>query len=176
VDQCHFVGHVSPRPDGSRRRPRHCLLKGCERLFWPEHWRAHYCSAACRQAACRWRRWRASQQYRATEQGKGRRREQSRRYRQRVRERAVASADVVAPREGQRLVTFAKDSAARPCLRPGCYEVFLVQPEHVCKRFCSVACRLALRRVLDRESRYRARRRRRRGERVSQQSPPPDTS
>jgi hypothetical protein len=176
VDQCHFVGHVSPRPEGCRRRPRHCLLKGCERLFWPEHWRAHYCSAACRQAARRWRRWQASQRYRATENGKGRRREQSRRYRQRVRERAAASADVATLREGQRLATFEKDSAERPCARPGCYELFRVLHEQVCKRFCSVACRLALRRVLDREARYRWRRSRRRSERVTSRAQSPDTS
>jgi hypothetical protein len=39
-----------------------------------------------------------------------------------------------------------------------------------------MACRLALRRVLDRESRYRARRRHRRGERVTKCARPPDTS
>lgn len=131
---------------------------------------------SCLDSVARWRRWQASQRYRATENGKGRRREQSRRYRQRVRERAAASADVATLREGQRLVTFAEDSAERPCARPGCYEVFRVLHEHVCKRFCSVACRLALRRVLDRESRYRARRRRLRRQRVSKQVSPPDTS
>jgi hypothetical protein len=39
-----------------------------------------------------------------------------------------------------------------------------------------VACRLALRRVLDREARYRARRRRMRCERVKKRARPPDTS
>jgi hypothetical protein len=39
-----------------------------------------------------------------------------------------------------------------------------------------VACRLALRRVLDREARYRARRRRMRCERVTKRAQPPDTS
>jgi hypothetical protein len=39
-----------------------------------------------------------------------------------------------------------------------------------------VACRLALRRVLDREARYRTRRRHRRGKRVTRRVRPPDTS
>jgi hypothetical protein len=39
-----------------------------------------------------------------------------------------------------------------------------------------VACRLALRRVLDRDARYRARRRRRRCEPVTKRARPPDTS
>jgi len=43
---------------------------------------------------------------------------------------------------------------------------FAVRPEGSNRRFCSVACRLALRRVLDRESRWRWRRRRGRRRRV----------
>jgi hypothetical protein len=39
-----------------------------------------------------------------------------------------------------------------------------------------VVCRLALRRVLDRESRYRQRRRRWRRERLSRRPRPPNTS
>jgi hypothetical protein len=45
--------------------------------------------------------------------------------------------------------------------------------EHSSKRFCSVACRRALRCVLDREVRYQARRR---CERVTRRARPPDTS
>ena len=44
--------------------------------------------------------------------------------------------------------------------------MFAVPPEGSCRRFCSVACRLALRRVLDREARYRQRRRRWRRQRL----------
>ena len=59
---------------------------------------------------------------------------------------------------------------------PGCYELFQLPYEHSCKRFCSMACRLALRRVVDREERYQARRRRMRCERVTRQAQSPDTS
>ena len=176
MDLSHFVWHISERPEGCHHRPRRCLLKGCERLFWPRCQRAHYCSEACGQAARRWRCWQASQRYRATEQGRERRREQSRRYRQRVRERPDRSADRESPGEGQRPASEREDFPARPCDRPGCYALFTLPHGHACKRFCSVACRLALRRVLDREARYRGRRRRLCVGRVTQRVRPPDTS
>jgi hypothetical protein len=176
VDQSHFLWHNGERPEGCHHRPRLCLLKGCERLFWPRHWRSHYCSEACRQAARRWRRWRSSQQYRATANGRVHRQEQQRRYRQRRRERPAASADEEPSREGQRISVPDEDFASRPCARAGCYELFALPHEHSCKRFCSLACRLALRRVLDREARYQARRRRWRCERVMRRAWPPDTS
>jgi len=176
VNRSHFLWHIGARPEGCRHRPRRCLLKGCERLFWPRRPQARYCSEDCQQAARRWRRRQASQRYRASDSGRERRRGQARRYRQRLRERQTASADAEAPREGQRPAAASEKGSTRRCERPGCYEHFPVQHEPSCQRFCSVACRLALRRVLDREARYRARRRRRRGERVPKRARPPDTS
>jgi len=176
VNRSHCVCHLGERPEGCHYRPRRCLLKGCERPFWPPHPRMHYCSEACRQAARQWRRWHASQRYRQSEHGRARRREQSRQYRQRRRERQAASADVEALREGQRAAPTQQDLPTRPCDRPGCYELFVLPHEHSCQRFCSLACRLALRRVLDREARYRARRRRRRAEPVRRRLRPPDSS
>jgi hypothetical protein len=176
VDRSHFLWHSGCRPEGCRQRPRRCLLKGCERLYWPRHWRSRYCSDACRQAARRWQRWQASQRYRASANGKQRRRQQAQRQRQRVRERARAAAEATAPRVGQRLASGGEDFSLGPCARPGCYELLVVRHEHSCRRFCSVACRLALRRVLDREARYRARRRRWRREQVTRRRRPPDTS
>ena len=153
VDQSHFLGHIGQRPEGCRHRQRRrrCLLKGCERLFWPRHWRSQYCSERCRQEARHWQRWRSSQRYRQSAKGQEQRREQARRYRQRERERQAASADAASAGEGQRLAPQREDFSGRPCDRPGCYELFSLPHEHTCKRFCSVACRLALRRVLDRE-------------------------
>jgi hypothetical protein len=137
VDQSHSLWHIGERPEGCHHRPRKCLLKGCERLFWPRHWRSHFCSKACQQEAQRWRRWKASQQYRATDHGKERRREQSRRRRQRQRARQAASADADAPCEGQRLQPSGEDFSGEPCHRPGCYELFSLPHEHSCKRFCA---------------------------------------
>ena len=176
MDQSHFVCHLHERPEGCCRRPRRCLLKGCERRFWPKRPQARYCSETCQEAACRWRRCRASKRFRETDHGRERRREQSRRYRQRCRERQSASADADVECEGQRPACACEDFSTRRCERPGCYEHFLITDEHSRKRFCSIACRLALRRVLDREARYRARRRRMRRERETKRARPPDTS
>jgi hypothetical protein len=140
-------------------RERRCLLKGCERHFRPTHPQARYCSSGCRQAARRWRRRKASQRYRASAGGQERRREQQRRLRQRRREQAATTAEGAAERVGQRPAVSDEDFPQRLCDRPGCYVQFVVKHEWSCQRFCSVLCRLALRRVLDREARYRRRRR-----------------
>jgi hypothetical protein len=171
--------HLSSSRQGARRsrRPRRCLLKGCEQWFIPCRPQSRYCSGACRDAAKRWRRSKSSQRYRSSAGGRQRRRAQHQRYRQRRRERATASAaDVPAPREGQRPACPSEELVARRCARPGCYVWFSTVRGQSCQRFCSVACRLALRRVLDREARYRQRRRRWRRERMARRSQRPDTS
>jgi hypothetical protein len=172
-------GRRASRIQGRRRpRRRRCLLKGCAQWFQPKHPQARYCSAACRQAARRWRVWRARQRYGATERGKACRRDQSRRYRERVRQRgrcrcaveAAASAGscachreyrpeaqaagsgVPAGREGQRPAILFKKSS---CARPGCYICFDPDPRSPLKRFCSSLCRRALQRVLEREAHWR---------------------
>lgn len=160
------------------RRARRCLLKGCERWFTPPHPQSRYCSTACRAAARRWRRAKASRRYRTSTGGRERRRAQQRRYRQRRQAQATqrGSADAPPTCAGQRPACPSEDFCERMCDRPGCYAVFLVPREHSCQRFCSVACRLALRRVLDREARYQQRRRRWRRQRLSRRRPRPDTS
>jgi len=165
--------------DPGRRRPRRrlCLLKGCEKPFQPSHPQARYCSEACRQAARRWRAWRARQRYRATDQGKACRRSQSRRYRERARasqrsaasqsrtrRRGAADLTVSEGREGQRPAHVCKKSL---CDRPGCYTCFDPHPRSPLQRFCSSLCRCALQRVLEREARWRRRCLRRRIERRS---------
>jgi hypothetical protein len=150
-----------PRPRGRLRR---CLLKGCEQLFLPSHPQARYCSTACRTAARRWRNWQANQRYRATDNGKAKRRDQNRRKRQRRRERAQAEeqpppADAAEPREGQRPESPNADFSQKPCDRPGCRTLFVLTHDLSKQRFCCSLCRKALRCVLDREARYRQRRR-----------------
>jgi hypothetical protein len=146
-------------------RCRRCLLKGCERWFVPVRPQARYCSSGCQQAARRWRRWQATQRYRASDHGKERRRDQSRRYRRRVRQRPVvppAAALAATPlaAEGQRPAEFADQKVGQPCQRPGCYDCFAPAPRSPQQRFCSSSCRQALRRVRQREDRCRQRRRR----------------
>ena len=94
----------APRRLAHRPRSRRCLLKGCEQRFHPQQAGERYCSDCCRQAARKWRRWKAQQRYRTTAAGKQKRNGQSRRYRERVKERkpvvpeAVSEAARVIPK------------------------------------------------------------------------------
>jgi hypothetical protein len=157
---------------------RRCLLKDCEEWFTPACPRSRFCSGECAAAARRWRCVKASRRYRASDAGRVRRREQNRHYRQRRRERAAfsASAGAAAPREGQRPALGAEVFGEHMCDRPGCYVAFAVPAASTSRHFCSTACRLALRRVLDREWRYRQRRRRWRREGRRRCRASPDTS
>ena len=167
------TGQAYRRPGRARR----CLLKDCEQWFQPLRPQSRYCSGGCAAAARRWRCVKASRRYRASDGGRARRCEQNRRYRQRRRQPAhSASADAAALREGQRPAEGDEDSCLRMCDRPGCYAIFRVSEPSSCRRFCSTACRLALRRVLDREWRYRQRRRRWRCARWRRRGPRPDSS
>ena len=159
-------------------RQRLCLLKGCEKPFRPTCPQARYCSPECRAAAQRWRRRRASQQYRQTIDGREKRRKQNRNYRSRRAERQRAEAartgrqstpgpqcaSDVQPCEGQRPAT---ESGFFCCDRPGCEEHFSRPHLISTRRFCSPSCRQALRRVIERERRWRRRAHCRRHLRVS---------
>ncbi len=166
---------------------RRCLLKDCERWFLPPWPQARYCSPTCQEAAQHWRSWHAGQTYRATIQGKERRREQARRHRERAQQRS-GLAEPASPTPlsepalpaieaqttsdsipiipagnqsvGQRPAEILPKSCGLPCSRPGCYVLFLPSPRSPDQHFCSGSCRLALRRVRQRETRLRRRRRR----------------
>ena len=66
-----------------RARSRRCLLKGCDRVYRPDHPLQRYCGEECRREAEIWRRWKAQQKYRATAQGKAKRKQQCERRRER---------------------------------------------------------------------------------------------
>jgi hypothetical protein len=123
-------------------------LKGCEQWFSPPHPLSRYCSPACAAAARLWSRRRAGQRYRASEQGKQRRRQQACRYRERVRKREEALGSAA---EGHQEVD---DSQKILCSRPGCYERFAPERRSPLKKFCCALCREALRRVRQREARW----------------------
>lgn len=179
---------------------RQCLLKGCERWFLPRHFQDCYCSTGCRIAARRWRRWHAARRYRATTNGKQRRREQAQRHRERKRIQSALNEPVLPTPEvepasstiaadvpplidpptvvaslgvGQRPAEIPENSRLWPCNRPGCYVLFSLSPRSPQRYFCSYSCRQALRRVRQREARLRIRRRHGRPRRrPSQQAPP----
>lgn len=179
---------------GGPQRPhphcRRCLLKGCEHWFFPRRSQQRYCGPTCQHEARRWRRWHAAQRYRASEAGKQRRRAQNRRYRERQRQQATPASDPVTTpiesptvpetvpihsdgREGQRPEEIPEKSSGHPCHRPGCYECFLPAPRSPGQRFCSGLCRLALRRVRQRERRLRQRRRQGKPARRTRSRPDP---
>jgi hypothetical protein len=107
--------HCGGRKRSTRRpRTRPCLLKGCERRFRPMRATERYCRRECREAAGRWRRWKAQQRYRATAAGREKRNGQSRRYRARVRSRKQTTAEEALPEAG-RVIT---PNFFRPLLRP----------------------------------------------------------
>jgi len=152
------------------RRRRRCLLKDCEQSFRPTHPLCRYCSPACRQAARRWQSWRAQQTYRATANGRAHRQQQARAYRQRRGPQArrpvrpppsaesCASSTAPAAREGKRLDDAEEKKPLTSCDRPGCYVLFPAGTLYNPRRFCCALCRRALRRVLQREARWRKRR------------------
>ena len=177
-----------------------CLLKGCERWFPPHHFQDYYCSPECRTAARRWRRWYASQRYRATANGMERRREQAPRHRDRQRLRSTVpepappapEIEPAAPTTdpdtppltdqptalnslcvGRRPGEIPENSRLWPCGRPGCYVLFSLSPRSPQRQFCSCSCRRALRRVRQRQARLRIRRRRGRPRRRPRHHAPP---
>jgi hypothetical protein len=175
------LSDASRPPQGPAwRRPRRCLLKNCEQWFRPSHPRCRYCCAACREAARRWRRWRAQQKYRASRNGRDHRQQQAHRYRQRCQSRpsaagpppafppvpllpcaaVVCGGGALAGCEGKRLGEKSEKVSLCPCDRPGCYVLFPAGAPCNPRRFCCALCRKALRCVLEREARWRRRRRR----------------
>lgn len=133
-------------------RARLCLLKGCEKWFSPLHPLSRYCSEGCVRAARLWSRRQAAQRYRASQRGKECRRQQSCRYRERVPQRQGAAQPPSMVGEGHQ---GADDPEKIPCSRPGCYEVFPPDRRSPLKKFCCALCREALRRVRQREARWR---------------------
>jgi hypothetical protein len=96
------------------RRPRRCLLKGCEQRFHPRRARQRYCSEDCRNAARKWSRWKAQQKYRTTDGGKQKRNGQSRRYRERVKSRELP--EIETDNEAARVIS--QEHFFRSMLRP----------------------------------------------------------
>lgn len=101
--------------------------------------------------------------YRASQNGKEKRREQAARYRCKCKQRTVnalsqqsntqnSQSDATAvPREG-----YHKDESQEKscCDRPGCYRRFTPPPRSPLQKFCCSSCRNALRAVLTRERRW----------------------
>jgi hypothetical protein len=140
------------RPGGRRaRRPRtrRCLLEGCEARYRPTHWHARYCSAACRAKAKRWLAAKRQRRHRECEEARKKHREAEKKRRD-----LAKGLDRGSGRERGHAHVLLPEGLF--CDRPGCYRPS-VESRSRAARFCCVACRRAVQRVIDRERKWRLR-------------------
>lgn len=145
--------HTSSRPGFQdppcQPRVRRCLLAGCGCSFRPCCARKYYCSPECRAKARAWSQQQSQEKYRASEQGRACRREQSRRYRERCRQECAAAKNGVGGGPARARVGHQHPPRGRKicCHRPGCYNRFVRTPRSPLQGFCSPLCRQEFRRA-----------------------------
>ena len=128
---------------------RTCLRKGCGRVFHAVRWNQRYCrSADCLREVQRWQATKRQRAYRQSPANRKRHAEAERRRRVRS-SRQAASDDSANGSAWSRSKVNSKDF----CNRPGCYEP-LPAATRAPARYCGGECRLAVRRVLDRERKW----------------------
>ena len=138
-----------------RPRTRVCLRKGCGGTYQPRRWNQRYChDPQCQRLVRRWQAARRQARRRQDAAAKAQHAEAQRARRQRIGCAPQAPQNAtVAPARGHA----AKIILPTPmCDRPGCHE----PPQKAVDKpacFCSPACRQAVRRVLDRERKWRFR-------------------
>jgi hypothetical protein len=147
--------HDKPHCRCRRLRTRVCLRKGCGRKYQPRRWNQHYCQdPECLRLVRRWQAARRQAKRRQAEAAKAQHAEAERARRQ----RATSSPQALEPPE----VGVARGHAAKifsptpMCDRPGCHEP-VVKSGRNQARYCCSACREAVRRVRDRERKWRFR-------------------
>lgn len=146
-----------------RRRlgPRICLRKGCDREFQARRRNQQYCQdPGC---LCEVRRWQAvkrQRRCRATAEGRRKRAQAERERRQRRRAEDKGSPIDKSSPQGAGACAWSRRKSIPEifCDRPGCYNPPRSSPR-VPTRYCSDACRQAMRRVQDRHRKWRRRNR-----------------
>ena len=143
--------HSSPR----RPRARICLRKGCGRKYQPRRPNQRYCQEPeCLRLLRRWQAARRQAKRRQDEAAKAQHAQAQRARRQRVTSSPQApKVPEVAAARGHAAKIF---SPTPLCDRPGCHEPPLKSGRNQA-RYCCAACRQAVRRVLDRERKWRCR-------------------
>jgi len=140
---------------GKRLGWRTCLRKGCGRRYQARHWRQRY----CRKPDCLFelRRWQAAKRQRkrrATVEGREKHAQAERERRRRKKNHATSPSPSV---RGEARGHAIKEILAGPiCDRPGCFEpprASIRAPAH----YCGDECRQAMRRVRDRERKWKSR-------------------
>lgn len=138
-----------------RPRPRICLRKGCGHTYLPRRWNQRYCQdPECQRQVRRWQAARRQARRRQDATAKAQHAQAQRARRQR------ANSAPQPPKIPE--VTAARGHAAKifsptpVCDRPGCHEPPLKSIRNPA-RFCGPACRQAVRRVRERERKWRFR-------------------
>jgi hypothetical protein len=150
---------TSRRSVRGRLGPRICLRKDCNRKFQPRRRNQLYCQdPQCLREVRRWQSTRRQRELRATAEGRGKHARAERERRQRRREEDKASPiDKSSPRGAQSCAwSRTKRIPENLCDRPGCYQPRRSSPR-VPARYCSDACRQAMRRVQDRQRKWQRR-------------------
>jgi hypothetical protein len=152
------MNQPTPNPHSSARsrcpRQRKCLRKGCGQIYRPQRWNQRYCQdAQCLRLVRRWKAAHRQARRRSTSEGRATHSQAERERRERLKSAAqVHSGATSACARGHA----AKDFALPLCDRPGCHD--RPRPSVRTKaRYCSHACCNAVRRVRDRESKWKCR-------------------
>jgi len=159
----------TPSARTSQFPPRQCLRKGCDRSFVPGRWNQRY----CRQPEClcllhRWQAAKRQQRRRSHAENRRQHADAERQRRSRRREEArvrppkpsppvssePTSIDTPTSRAWSRSKKYPRDF----CDRPGCFEP-LRSSSRAPAHYCGDACREAVRRVRDRERKWKKRNR-----------------
>ncbi len=139
-----------------RLPPRLCLRKDCGTRFQPIRWNQRYCQRPdCLREV---RRWQAAKRQRRRRQSPQQRQQhaQAERQRREQKKRQVTSSNTATKQSSSdqdRAWSRSKTSFEDFCDRPGCYEARR-SSSRAAARYCSDACRQALRRVTDRERKW----------------------
>ena len=128
-------------------RARICLRKGCGQLYTPKRWNQRYCQdPECLRLVRRWQAARRRAKFRSAVET---RQKLAAAERQRRRKRRCQTKTTPASAWSRSNKIF----HSRLCRRPGCYE----PPRRSIRteaHYCGESCRLAMRRVLDRERKW----------------------
>lgn len=129
-------------------RARVCLRKGCGQLYTPQRWNQRYCQdAECLRLV---RRWQAAQRRAKFRSALETRQKLAAAERQRRQQRRSEAGTAAASGAWSRSKII---SRGRLCHRPGCYQ----SPRDSIRTeacYCGDSCRLAMRRVRDRERKW----------------------
>lgn len=137
---------------GRRPRSRNCLRKGCGRKYQSQRCNQRYCQdPQCQQEVRRWHAAKRQARHREDVDVRVRHAQAEKARRQRAKSAPQAVENLkVAPARGHAAENF---FSFRFCDRPGCYQRPVTSLRNP-RRYCSAACRQAVRNVLDRERKW----------------------